>query len=160
MSASIRVASHPTATNAVLRAVAAAFVVWVGPPGTDFPAHLFQLHLYRAQLTPGGYLAWLRALAARYVVLTDSSPDYSSLREAELLENGRSGLRIMNRTPHATIYAVPSPRALVAGPGHVRVLSFIGSTVRLAIQRAGRVPPRHPLLALSHRLTGLPRSGP
>jgi hypothetical protein len=38
--------SNPTLTNAALAGSLAALLVWVGPPGTDFPAHLFQLDVY------------------------------------------------------------------------------------------------------------------
>ena len=38
--------SSQTVVNAALAAVLAALVVWVGPPGTDFPAHVFQLDVF------------------------------------------------------------------------------------------------------------------
>ena len=38
--------SSPTLTNAALAGTLAAALAWLGPPGTDFPAHVFQLHQY------------------------------------------------------------------------------------------------------------------
>jgi hypothetical protein len=88
-------------------------------------------------LTPRAYLAWLRRLSVRYVVLTDSSPDYSAAREAALLAGGRSGLPVVFRSAHATIYSVPSPRPIVTGPGHPRVAAITESTVTLRLTRPG-----------------------
>ena len=41
-----RLRSSHTVANATLAGALAALVVWVGPPGTDFPAHVFQLDVY------------------------------------------------------------------------------------------------------------------
>jgi hypothetical protein len=38
--------SSQTLTNAALAGSLAALICWAGPPGTDFPAHVFQLHVY------------------------------------------------------------------------------------------------------------------
>ena len=38
--------SSQTLTNAALAGSLAAVIVWFGPPGTDFAAHVFQLHVY------------------------------------------------------------------------------------------------------------------
>src|SRR6476646_4397635 len=38
--------SSQTVTNAALAGSLAAFIAWFGPPGTDFAAHVFQLHVY------------------------------------------------------------------------------------------------------------------
>ena len=56
----------------------------------DFPQNAV---LYR-RLTPATYVAWLHAMAVRYVVLPDASLDYTAHREAALLRGGRSGLRV------------------------------------------------------------------
>jgi hypothetical protein len=44
----------PTLTDAALAGVSAAIVAWVGPDGTDYPAHLYQLDLFRAD----GFAFW------------------------------------------------------------------------------------------------------
>jgi hypothetical protein len=41
-----RFRSNPTLTNAALAGSLAAILVWLGPPGTDFAAHTFQLHVF------------------------------------------------------------------------------------------------------------------
>ena len=68
----------------------------------DFPQNSV---LYRK---PGrsAYVHWLRSLGVGYVVLPDASLDYSAQHEAALLSGGHSGLRVVYRTAHTTIYAV------------------------------------------------------
>ena len=83
------------------------------------------------------YLRWLRALGVRYVVLTDAPPDYSARDEAKLLKSGKSGLTRVLRTPHVTIYAVPSPRPLITGPGPASVVSLTESQVTVRAAEAG-----------------------
>ena len=70
---------------------------------------------------PKAYVAWLRRLAVRYVVLTDAPPDYSARAEAALLRSGHSGLRLVRRLTNVSIYAVPHPAKLVDGPYRARV---------------------------------------
>ena len=88
-------------------------------------------------LTPASYLAWLRQLSVRYVVLTDAQPDYSAKDEVRLLESGRSGLRIVFRSAHAKVYAVPSPEPIVTGPGRPSVVRMTESTITLSLTRPG-----------------------
>ncbi len=99
----------------------------------DFP----QNEVLYDNLTRASYLTWLRQLSVRYVVLTDATPDYSAKNEAALLQSGRSGLRIVFRSAHATIYQVPSPYPIVTGPGHPRVDALTGSTIKLTLPTAG-----------------------
>ena len=99
----------------------------------DFPLN----ELLYDKVTPRAYLAWLHRLSVRYVVLTDSTPDYSAQEEAKLLASGRSGLPVVFRSAHATVYAVPSPRPIVTGPGHPRVSAITESTVTLQLSRPG-----------------------
>jgi hypothetical protein len=86
----------------------------------DFPQNSL---LYRK---PGraAYLRWLRSLGVRYVVLPDASLDYSAQHEAKLLAGGTSGLPIVYRSAHTTVFEVPSPTPLVTGPGRARVLAL------------------------------------
>jgi hypothetical protein len=99
----------------------------------DFPQNAI---LYR-RLTPRSYVAWLHTLAVRYVVLPDAHLDFSAQREAELLRSGRSGLRVVLRTGHLTIFHVPGPRPIITGPGAPRVLSLTPSGAVLDVRRAG-----------------------
>jgi hypothetical protein len=99
----------------------------------DFPLN----ELLYDNMTPRAYLGWLRRLNVRYVVLTDSTPDYSAQREATLLASGRSGLPVVFRSAHATVYSVPSPRPIVTGPGHPHVAAITESTVTLRLSQPG-----------------------
>jgi hypothetical protein len=100
----------------------------------DFP----QNSLLYGHLRPSAYVDWLRALGVRYVVLTDAPPDYSARREAALLRGGRSGLPVVFRSRDITIFAVPSPRPLVTGPGRATVLELTQARLVLDVGRAGR----------------------
>jgi hypothetical protein len=86
----------------------------------DFP----QNEVLYDNLTGPTYLAWLRDLGVRYVVLTDAPTDYSSKQEALLIRAGRSGLIPVHRTRHMTIYAVPRPHPIVTGQGAAKLISF------------------------------------
>jgi hypothetical protein len=99
----------------------------------DFP----QNELLYDPLGKHAYLAWLHRMGARYVVLTKAPLDYSAVTEAKLLRSGRSGLRIVFRSPNAVIYAVPHPVSIVTGPGHPRVLALKESTVVMKLSRPG-----------------------
>jgi len=85
----------------------------------DFPQNEL---LYDKNLTARGYDAWLRQMAVRYVVLTDAPVDYSARLEAKLVGSGRSGLRLVRRLPHQTIYELPNPTPLITGPTGATVL--------------------------------------
>jgi len=100
----------------------------------DFPKDEL---LYRPHLGRRAYLAWLRSLGVRYVVLTKAPPDYSSRSETRLLESGKTGFPVVFRTADVTIYSVPSPRPIVTGPDHPRVLALHNSTLTLALHRPG-----------------------
>jgi hypothetical protein len=100
----------------------------------DFP----QNKLLYGDLRPAAYLAWLRTLGVRYVVLTNAPPDYSSRSEAALLRSGRSGLDVVRQTANMTIFAVPHPRPLLTGPAQARVLRLTQSRVVLELPKPGR----------------------
>jgi hypothetical protein len=99
----------------------------------DFPQNAV---LYR-QLTPPSYLGWLHLMAVRYVVLPDATLDYTAHREAALLRSGRSGLRVVLRARHLTIFEVPRARPIVTGPARARVLSLTPSGALIDLPRAG-----------------------
>ncbi|MDX6657865.1 MAG: hypothetical protein QOH62_2658, partial [Solirubrobacteraceae bacterium] len=99
----------------------------------DFPQNAL---LYR-RLTATQYVQWLRSLAVRYVVLTDSRPDYSAQREAALLRGGRSGLATVFKSPHIQIFEVPHPRTLVSGPPGSAVVAFGRERVDLRLAAPG-----------------------
>jgi hypothetical protein len=100
----------------------------------DFPRN----GLLYARLDRAGYLTWLRSLGVRYVVLPDAPLDYSAKQEGALIAGGRSGLRVVFRSAHTTVYAVPFPRRIVTGPGAARVLALGQNRITLALGRPGR----------------------
>jgi hypothetical protein len=99
----------------------------------DFP----QNEALYGRLSSKRYLRWLRSLGVRYVVLTNSRPDYSAKREVELLRSGRSGLRPVVRAGDLMVLSVPSPRRLVTGPARARVLKLSEGGLVLSVTRAG-----------------------
>jgi hypothetical protein len=101
---------------------------------SDFP----QNALLYDELAPAAYLAWLRGLGVRYVVLTKAPPDYSARDEEALLRSGRSGLRPVLRTTNLTVLAVPEPQPILTGPGPARVLRLTGTRIVVDLPRAGR----------------------
>jgi hypothetical protein len=100
----------------------------------DFPQNAL---LYDRRLGRRAYLAWLRRMGVRYVVLTDAPLDYSARAEADLIRGGRSGLRVTFRARHATVYSVPSPVPIVTGPDRPRVVALRESTILLRVHRLG-----------------------
>jgi hypothetical protein len=82
------------------------------------------------------YVAWLRRVSVRYVVLTSARPDYSSRAEARLLRSGRSGLTVVHRTATTTIFRVPSPRPLITAPARVLALGY--ASIKLAVPVEGK----------------------
>jgi len=100
----------------------------------DFPRN----GLLYAKFTRAGYVMWLRSLGVRYVVLPDAPLDYSAKEEGALVAGGRSGLHLVFRSAHTAIYAVPSPRRIVTGPGSPRVLSLEQNEITLTLQGPGR----------------------
>jgi hypothetical protein len=86
---------------------------------------------------PKAYLDWLRRLGVRYVVLPEAPVDYSSVAESSLVRSGRLPFRVVFVSPTTTIYAVPSPRPIVTGPGPARVLSLREDGMALAVGRPG-----------------------
>ena len=99
----------------------------------DFPQNAL---LYRP-LTRGSYVAWLRTMAVRYVVLPDASLDYTAKGEATLLRSGRAGLRVALRARHLTIFEVAHPKPIVTGPGRARMVSLTPNGALIDVARAG-----------------------
>jgi len=100
----------------------------------DFPVNSI---LYGGTLTGAAYIAWLRSLGVRYVVLPDAQLDYSARREAALLRSGASGLRVAFRSPHTTIFDVPDAQPIVTGPGAADVESMTHDGLVVRVDRPG-----------------------
>ena len=99
----------------------------------DFP----QNKVLYSKLGPKTYLAWLRGLGVRYVVLSSAPPDYSARAEAALVTSGRAGLNPVFFTSKLTIYAVPKPRSIVTGPAKPKVVMLTQERIGVAVHRGG-----------------------
>ena len=99
----------------------------------DFP----QNEVLYDKLGPKAYLRWLRGLGVRYVVLSQSPPDYSSRGEADLVRSGRAGLVRVFATPELTVYRVPAARSMITGPGSPRLTSLTESKIQAVLPRGG-----------------------
>jgi hypothetical protein len=100
----------------------------------DFPGNAV---LY-GRLTPARYAAWLRGLGVRYVVLSGAQSDYSAQGEAALLRSGRSGLRVVFRSPNLTIFLLPAPAGILSGGPAARLLALTQTRLVLRVIRPGR----------------------
>jgi hypothetical protein len=90
----------------------------------DFPENRV---LYDGHLTAPRYDAWLRLLGVRFVILPDTTLDYSSGAEARLLRSGGSGLRLVADTGHLRIYELPHADPIVSAPtGATAYLEHLG----------------------------------
>src|SRR5262249_6781317 len=96
----------------------------------DFP----QNEVLYDDLGPQVYLAWLRRLGVRYVVLTAAPSDYSARGEAALIRSGRSELQPVFATRPLRICGVPPPRPILEGG---TVSSLPATRIALALPRAG-----------------------
>jgi hypothetical protein len=86
---------------------------------------------------PVSYRRWLHSLGVRYVVLTNAPTDYSSRKEARLLESGRSGLPVVYRSGNVTIFAVRHAVPIVRGPDKPRVLAMKQTEIDLLVRKPG-----------------------
>jgi hypothetical protein len=93
---------------------------------------------YEDELRAEEYRAWLRRLAVRYVLLPDTQLGRAGEeKEAELLRSGNSGLRVVLETPDWTIYELPDPQPLLAGPGDALIATFGHDAVAGSVSAAG-----------------------
>jgi hypothetical protein len=99
----------------------------------DFPQNDVLYH----RLTAASYLAWLRAMAVRFVVLPDATLDYSAHGEAALLRDGAAGLPVVMRSRHLTIFEVPRARPIVTGHAGARVIAMTHSSALIDLKRPG-----------------------
>jgi hypothetical protein len=99
----------------------------------DFP----QNEVLYDKLAPKVYLAWLRGLGVRYVVLPHATLDYSSRGEARLVRSGRLGLVRVFRTRDLSIFRVPHARSIITGPGSPVLTSVTQSRIGVEVHRGG-----------------------
>jgi hypothetical protein len=70
---------------------------------------------YDRTLKPATYHAWLRALAVRFVAVSDASLDYSARAEKRLIDRGLPYLTLKLHTRHWRIYEVRDATPLAQG---------------------------------------------
>ena len=70
-------------------------------------------------------------------MLTDAPPDYSARAEAKLLRGGRSGLDVVFRSPHITIYELPHASPIVTGPAPARVVELAQARAAIEVSAPG-----------------------
>jgi len=103
----------------------------------DFPQNAV---LYRPTLSAAQYQAWLRSVGVHYVLVPNAPLDYSARTEARLLRSGRSGLRLVERLPGWTVFALPHPTPILtadAPAARASVLNLTGSRIGLWLPTAG-----------------------
>lgn len=77
---------------------------------------------YEPGLDARRYRTWLRRRAVRYVVLPHTDLDaFGARREAALVRARATGLRLVWRSPDASLYEVPDAAPMLTGPGRSRI---------------------------------------
>jgi hypothetical protein len=74
---------------------------------------------YDGSLTPATYHAWLQRWAVRYVVLSDSTPDWQGMEEARIVGGGQPWLRQVWHDAHWHLYELTDPTPLADPPATV-----------------------------------------
>jgi Na+/phosphate symporter len=108
---------------------------------------------YDGSLTPDTYHAWLRRWAVRYVVLSDSTPDWQGMEEARIVGAGQPWLKQIWRDEHWHLYELARPEPLADPPAtvatrgrrrarHQRSDQRLGARTRAVVALARR--PRRP----------------
>ena len=154
--------SSQTLTNAALAGSLAALIAWAGPPGTDFPAHVFQLHVYlqhgfalwtnywyAGRYTFVGYSLIYYPLAAlvgiRLLAVSASQPRprrsrSSSARPGVSRPSGRPGSSRSSPQPRSSGRLPLRPRAGLridrAGRGRAPQVALFGVLAALTWRRA------------------------
>ena len=83
-------------------------------------------------------MPWLRRMAVRYVLLPRTQIGRAGEeKEARLLLSGRSGLRLVLRTPNWRIYELPGARPMLTGPGGARIVRYGHDVIEGSTARAG-----------------------
>ena len=86
-----------------------------------------------APFGPSEYRRWLRRWAVRFVVLSESTPDYAGLRESHLVREGLPFLRQVWSDPNWTIYEVTRPTTIASAPATVRQWDAADVTVNVPV---------------------------
>ncbi len=93
---------------------------------------------YERPLAAVAYRDWLRGMGVRFVVLPETRlGQKGEEREARLLRSGRSGLARVFGDGNVTIYELPRPAGIIAGPASPRITRFTHSRVEGTLPAAG-----------------------
>jgi hypothetical protein len=74
---------------------------------------------YKGTLTPDAYHAWLKRWAVRYVVLSDSTPDWQGIKESHIVMAGQPWLRQIWQDGHWHLYQLTDPEPMAEPPATV-----------------------------------------
>jgi hypothetical protein len=95
--------------------------------------------LYEKSIDPVEYRAWLRSVAAKYVLVPSTQLDpVGGPKEARLVASPQSGLKVAFRSKDWTIYRLPHARPLLTGPGRADVVRFGHSVIAGHVSAPGR----------------------
>jgi hypothetical protein len=89
---------------------------------------------YARRLELTTYMTWLRRLGVSYVAISDAPAERWGRNEQRLLATAQPGLRLLWRSPHWRVFAVPRTPPLVS-PG--RLVKLAPDLVTVALPRAG-----------------------
>lgn len=84
---------------------------------------------YSGRLTASAYHAWLLETGVRFIALSDSRLDFSSVEEAALIRGGLPFLRKVFSSASWRIYAVLGAQPLASGPGELTAMDDDGFTL-------------------------------
>ncbi len=74
---------------------------------------------YDGSLTPDKYHAWLRDWAVKYVVLSNTAPDWPGIHEAHIVDDGQPWLPLVWHDDNWRVYRVTDPAPMVDPPSTV-----------------------------------------
>jgi hypothetical protein len=95
--------------------------------------------LYEHRIDPVEYRAWLRSVAAKYVLVPATQLDpVGGPTEARLVALPQTGLRVAFRSKAWTIYRLPHAEPMLTGPGAARILRFGHSVITGSVGAPGR----------------------
>ena len=96
--------------------------------------------LYSKALDSRTYVAWLRANAVKYVVLTRTAPlDWDGgPQEARIVRSAATGLQLVFQSKDWAIYELPRATPLLTGPAHPQVTRFGHTVIDGRVFAAGR----------------------
>lgn len=94
--------------------------------------------LFKSTSTGAAYIAWLRSVGVRYVVVPHTRLDPRvGTRELRLIEHAGPQLRPVLAAPTLTVYEVRHPTPILTGPGPARLTTLGASTIAGSVGAPG-----------------------